>query len=1000
MDAGTEASIQRVGREIFDHARLAEPIIFQQEWRQRRMLEWTMHNPRLRTQLFRFIDALPSLNTADDVAEHLREYLLKEDHCLPAPLDAALRIGSAGSLPSRITAIMARRNARQMARRFIAGETMEEAVATVVRLRKRRMAFTLDLLGEATTSESQADAYALQYWELTDAMSRAARDWKDIPQIDLGPQGPLPRVNVSLKLSSLNSQLDAIAPARSAEIAAQRFRPLLRLARERDAALNIDMEQYAHKDLVLSIFKSVLMEDEFRDFPHAGIVIQSYLRDSERDLKELIEWSRKRGHPITIRLVKGAYWDYETINSVAHGWPCPVFEHKWETDATFERLTGTLLENAGILLPAIASHNVRSLASAIVNAERLGLSSRDWEIQMLYGMGDPLKSAIVERGLRLRVYTPFGPLIPGMAYLIRRLLENTSNDSFLRQSFAEHASLQELLADPSETRRPSAGTPPPVNIDPDEEVAAMTPFINEPLTDFSVAENCAKVESALRDIRERQAGHHYPLLIGGHPIHERKTIESRDPSHPEFLIGKVSCASVADADQAVASARGACPTWRALPVAERADLLRNLADQMRRRRFELTAWIIIETGKPWREADADVVEAVDFCNFYAREMERLAGRPRQRHIPGEENYLVYEPRGVAAVIAPWNFPLAILTGMTTAALVTGNTVVVKPAEQSSVVAAKFFEMIGEAGFPPGVANYLPGIGEEIGAHLVRHPDVDLIAFTGSRAVGLNILESASRTQSGQLSVKKVIAEMGGKNAIIIDADADLDDAVKGVAASAFGYAGQKCSACSRVIVLAPIHDLFVKRLVETTRSLRCGPADDSSTMIGPLIDADARRRILDYIEKGKTEAELICQVDYGNQEGYFVGPVIFDHVPPAAAIAQEEIFGPVLSIITAVDFDEALRIANATDYALTGGVYSRNPVHIEKAKAEFRVGNLYVNRGITGAVVDRQPFGGFKMSGIGSKAGGPDYLLQFCEPKTISENTIRHGFAPAGRKED
>jgi RHH-type proline utilization regulon transcriptional repressor/proline dehydrogenase/delta 1-pyrroline-5-carboxylate dehydrogenase len=300
----------------------------------------------------------------------------------------------------------------------------------------------------------------------------------------------------------------------------------------------------------------------------------------------------------------------------------------------------------------------------------------------------------------------------------------------------------------------------------------------------------------------------------------------------------------------------------------------------------------------------------------------------------------------------------------------------------------------EAGFPDGVANFLPGRGEEIGPHLVSHPDVALIAFTGSRQVGLEILRQAAEVQSGQRFVKQVIAEMGGKNAIIVDDDADLDEAVSGVAASAFGYAGQKCSACSRVIVLRTVHHIFLRRLIETTRSLKIGPAEDPATMVGPLIDEEARQRVLDYIEMGEREARLVCRVEHDNPNGTFVGPVIFDEVSPSARIAREEIFGPVLAVLTAASFDEAIAIANDTDYALTAGLYSRSPRHIVQAKRELNAGNLYVNRSITGALVDRQPFGGFKLSGIGSKAGGPDYLPQFCVPKTITENTIRHGFAP------
>jgi RHH-type proline utilization regulon transcriptional repressor/proline dehydrogenase/delta 1-pyrroline-5-carboxylate dehydrogenase len=370
--------------------------------------------------------------------------------------------------------------------------------------------------------------------------------------------------------------------------------------------------------------------------------------------------------------------------------------------------------------------------------------------------------------------------------------------------------------------------------------------------------------------------------------------------------------------------------------------------------------------------------------------------PRHSDVPGEENQYFYEPRGVAVVIAPWNFPLAILCGMTSAALVTGNTVIMKPAEQSSLIGAKLMEVFQEAGVPTGVVNYVPGVGEEIGPVLTGHPEVALIAFTGSLSVALQINEQCARTAPGQDRVKRVIAEMGGKNAIIVDQDADLDEAVHGVVHSAFGYQGQKCSACSRAIVLEGIYDAFLARAVEATRSLKIAPAEDPGCFVGPVIDDEARERIRGYIEKGQREARLALAGDPGAlmDEGYYIGPHIFADVPPAAAIAQEEIFGPVLAVLKARDLDHALEIANGTRYALTGGLYSRSPANIARISREFRVGNLYINRKITGALVGRQPFGGFKLSGIGSKAGGPDYLLQMVLPRTITENTLRRGFAP------
>lgn len=502
------------------------------------------------------------------------------------------------------------------------------------------------------------------------------------------------------------------------------------------------------------------------------------------------------------------------------------------------------------------------------------------------------------------------------------------------------------------------------------------------------------MQSALAAVRE-QFGTYYPLVIGGQNVDSRDRGDSINPARKTEVVGTFALASRAHADQAVVAAKSALGTWQALGAAERARYLRQAAERMRERLFELAAWEVFECGKAWREATADIDEAIDFCEFYAAESIRLQDE-QGVDAPGEENRFDYLPRGVVAVIAPWNFPLAILTGMTAAALATGNTVVMKPAEQSSIVASQLMEIFRDIGLPGGALNYLPGLGEVAGQALVEHPDVDLIAFTGSRKVGLAINATAAEVSKGLSHVKRVIAEMGGKNAIIIDADADLDEAVAGVMKSAFGYQGQKCSACSRAIVMESVYEPFLRRLVEATRSLKLGPAEDPSTSVGPVIDEEAYNRIRRYLEIGQGEGHLALATDPGPlaNEGWYIGPHIFADVLPTARIAQEEIFGPVLAVLRAADLTEALRIANGTDYALTGGIFSRSPAALDRARREFLVGNLYLNRSITGALVHRQPFGGFKMSGIGSKAGGRDYLLQFVVPRTITEHTVRRGFAP------
>jgi RHH-type proline utilization regulon transcriptional repressor/proline dehydrogenase/delta 1-pyrroline-5-carboxylate dehydrogenase len=889
-------------------------------------------------------------------------------------------------LLAHLLAASARRGAARLARRFIAGTTLPEALTAVAALRRRRLAFTVDLLGEATVTEMEAESYQQAYLELLEGLD-VVNTWPRDQRSDTDDRGNIPRVNVSVKLSSLFSQFDPLDPAGTSTAVRHRLRPILRTARRHGAFVNIDMEQHAFKDLTLQIFREVLMEDEFRDWSDVGIAIQTYLRDTEHDLTALLHFAEQRGTPMGVRLVKGAYWDFETVVAAQQGWPVPVFINKWETDANHERLTRFLLEHHTVLRPAIGSHNVRSLAHALAVAQLQGLPPGSFELQMLFGMAEPVKDALVSMGHRVRVYTPYGQLLPGMAYLVRRLLENTANESFLRVSSREHLPEEQLLMNPSLHANDHQPSTP--------AVTTTTTFRNESLADFSREDSRQSMRQALDEVA-RQLGRPYPAIIGGQPIAISTTFDSVNPSHYRQVVGRGAASTPDDARRAVAAAHDAFPAWRDTEPAERARRLSAVADGLRRRRFELAAWQVYECGKQWREADADVAEAIDFCNYYAQEMLRLAA-PQRRDVPGEDNEYFYEPRGVSVVIAPWNFPLAIMCGMSAAALVTGNTIIMKPAEPSTVQAAKLMEVFQEAGLPAGVVNFLPGAGAVVGPVLTQHPDVALIAFTGSQNVGLMINRQAAETPAGQDHVKRVIAEMGGKNAIIVDEDADLDEAVHGVVASAFGYQGQKCSACSRVVVLEANAEVFLNRLIEATRSLKVAPADDPGCGVGPLIDQDARRRVLGFIEQGKREARLVYAGDVGAlaDEGFYVAPHIFADVEPTATIAQDEIFGPILAVMKVRNMDEALKIANGTRYALTGGLYSRSPRNIARARREFRVGNLYINRKITGALVDRQPFGGFKLSGIGSKAGGPDYLLQFVVPRTITENTLRRGFAPA-----
>lgn len=511
---------------------------------------------------------------------------------------------------------------------------------------------------------------------------------------------------------------------------------------------------------------------------------------------------------------------------------------------------------------------------------------------------------------------------------------------------------------------------------------AQQPFINEPFTNFTKEENKRAQTEALEQVKS-ELGRTYPLIIDGKKITNDDTFASVNPAQPDQVIGYFSRATIEQTNKAVEAAAAAFETWKRVPAAERAGYLFAAADLMRQRRFLINAWMIYEVGKSWAEADGDTAEAIDFLEFYAREMILLANEQPLVRIEGEDNQLVYIPLGVGAVIPPWNFPCAIMAGMTSASFVTGNTVILKPASTSPAIAYQFMRILEEVGLPAGVVNFLTGSGSVIGDALVENPTVRFIAFTGSRDVGLRIYERASRYQQGQRWLKRSILEMGGKDAVVVDETADLDAAAEGIVSSAFGFQGQKCSAGSRAIVVGQVYDQVLQKVLEHTKKLTVGDVTQPGTYMGPVIDENAMKKILDYIEIGKKEGRLVAGGSHQGP-GYFIEPTIFADVDPQARIAQEEIFGPVLAVIKAKDFEDALRIANDTEYGLTGSLYSHDPKRIERAKEEYHVGNLYFNRKCTGALVGVHPFGGFNMSGTDSKAGGSDYLLLFTQAKAIS----------------
>jgi len=511
----------------------------------------------------------------------------------------------------------------------------------------------------------------------------------------------------------------------------------------------------------------------------------------------------------------------------------------------------------------------------------------------------------------------------------------------------------------------------------------MIPYKHEPTLDFSKEENKKAIQEAQKLV-ESELGKHYDLIIGGERITTEEKIVSINPAKKDQVIGTVSKANKELAEKAMQVALETFKTWRTWDARDRADILIRAAAIVRRRKHEFSAWMVYEAGKPWAEADGDVSEAIDFMEYYARQMIRLSKPQEMLAEPGDHNELFYQPMGVGVVIPPWNFPLAIMCGMTVSAAVTGNTVLLKPASNTPVIAAKFMEVLEEAGMPPGVVNYIPGSGAEVGDYLVDHPKTRFVSFTGSREVGTRIYERAAKVQPGQIWLKRVVAEMGGKDTILVDKGVDLDQAARDIIGAAYGYAGQKCSACSRVVAHADVYDELLAKTVELAKALSVGEPKDGNYM-GPVIDKGAFDKIAEYIEIGKNEGRLVCGGGYDDSKGFFVEPTIFADLKPNDRLMQEEIFGPVVAFCKAESFDEMLEIANNTEYALTGSIISNDREHIARCRRDFEVGNLYVNRGCTGSVVGYQPFGGFKMSGTDAKAGGPDYLQNFLEAKTYTE---------------
>ncbi len=953
---GVEERTQQLGRELLAEAGRYRPGPAErvQDW----LLGLTAANERFRGRLLRYLDVLASVDHDSSGAEAKRlaaEYFGDEFPELPRGLRWLLRLARDERVPARVMGESSRRAAELFARRFITPPGTDAVRETTRQLREHGRFPSFDLLGEAVLSDREAEAYLARYLALIGQLA-------DDPAAGEVTPGGVFALQVSLKLSSLTAHFSPVDPEGTIARARPPLEAIVEAADRAGVGVTVDMEQFEYRDLTWELFTRTFARGErFGGWPGAGIVLQAYLREARAHADALVAFAHDRGVPYQVRLVKGAYWDYETIVAEASGWTPPVFTRKAATDATFEAVLARLVGAHPALHAAVGSHNARTHALAEALAEASGLPAQAVEHQTLFRTAEGTSRALAGLGWAARDYVPAGELLPGMAYLVRRVLENSSQAGVLLAG-RTGASPEDLLQPP-----PRLGPAPPQSPEPSRG------FKRAPEARWFDPSFREAFDVALESTRARW-GKRLPLHVGTTELPSDETVAVHSPSHP--VGDPVGFAEFADAEgarRAVAVAADGARDWAARPVEERASVLRRAADLLEERGHEFAAWIVHEGGRDRAGAWTEVEEAVDFLRYYASQAEALFADFGDR----------IAPRGAVAVIPPWNFPLAIPCGMTAAALACGNAAILKPAEQTPLLGHRLASLLHEAGVPPDALIALPGRGETAGAALVESPEVAMVAFTGSRAVGTLLHEAVARVEpSCEVATKTLVAEMGGKNAIIVFADADPDEVVEGVMRSAFGHANQKCSAASRVLFAEPVYETIRDRLVEAARSLRAGPAYAAATQINPVIDAEARDRLVRDASTARSECEVLLDrfEEPSGDSGLALGPLVVE-LPASRALeagtTTEELFGPILALIPFATEEDAYAVVNGTDYGLTAGIFSRSPATIERASRAIEAGNVYANRAITAARVGVEPFGGMKMSGTGPKAGGSDYLWAF-----------------------
>lgn len=955
-------------KELLDHqikkSKEFRPLA--RNWWNQQILNLTAKLPTLQKQVFKYVDLYPTLTSNKARRKFLSEYLLEKSIFAAELFDCLKEIPLISDSISILTEFVI----KTMSYNFIVDKNPKILNKKLDELKELGLSYTLDILGELVVSEKEADQYLEAYLNVI--------KYK-------------PRTQISVKLSSLYSDLKPKSYELNKKKLLAKLIKIFKTAQGNGSLVTVDSEHYEYKGLFFDVTKEALMSEDLKNWDGAGIVIQAYLKESKEDLQAFIDFARKRATKFKVRLVKGAYWDYERAIALQKNWETPVYEKKVETDANYEELIKILMQAHEYVVPAIASHNMRSTAQTIKWAEELNLDKTEFEFQFLYGMLDPIKFHLKEQGYQVNVYLPFGDLIEGMAYLVRRLLENTANNSFIYQSINESSKETLLKAPLNETSLEL------INKNPVKQ-NLIGKFTNAANLDFSKKHNRKRICEAIEKVTTKIIDSPFNAysIINSHKKKTENIIDSINPAKINQVLAKLHFASLKDLDSALNYSEESFKFWKKVPWQERVGILESFAQKIEKKRDYYNAIIILEAAKPWEEADAEISEAIDFLNYYAKQARDLFSSNSLRSIPGEDNQNIYQSIGIAGIISPWNFPFAIMLGMTSAALIAGNTAIVKPSENTSLIAYEVIQdfikhikhSLNNKKGSGAILQLLLGEGSSLGDALVKHRKTKIISFTGSRSVGMNINKFANENIKLK---KKVITEMGGKNAIIIDETADLDIAVPAIIKSSFSFAGQKCSACSRLIVVKELYEEVKERLIESSKTLIIDEAKKAETDLSAVIDRRAFNRITSFTNKAKIDAKILISDLAKPRDGYYVSPMLIEDVDPDSLILKEEIFGPILALIKSENLDDALAIANETDYGLTGAFFSRSPQNIEYIKENYEVGNLYINQGSTGAIVSRQAFGGTKLSSIGYKAGGPNYLLQFLEEKTISENTMRHG---------